>query len=98
MNPLWNAAKIKGSKLFLREKPIELLFCLSQGLSKEKYPSILAKDAKCTYSHTVHLLQKMERANIVKFEKKGRLKLVTLTKRGQELAELFDSLAKTFIK
>ncbi|MGB9675523.1 MAG: hypothetical protein ACPLYW_02960 [Candidatus Nanoarchaeia archaeon] len=98
MSVVGNATKIKCSKIFLREKPIDLLFCLSKGLAKEKYPSMLAKDSKCTYSHTVHLLQKMEKLDIVRFEKKGRLKIVTLTKKGQELADLFESLAKVFNK
>jgi len=79
----------------VREKPIELLLCLTRGNTKEKYPSMLAKDSKCTYSHTVHLLQRMEKAELVKFEKQGRLKLVTLTKRGEDVASLFDSLGKT---
>ena len=86
--------KSVGSKIFLREKPIELLLCLIRG-PKDKYPSMLAKDSKCTYSHTVHLLQRMEKANLVNFEKKGRLKLVSLTKKGQDVADLFNTLAKT---
>ena len=90
--------KLKGSKIFVRDKPIELLLCLTRGNLKEKYPSMLAKDSKCTYSHTVHLLQRMEKAELVNFEKQGRLKLVTLTKKGQEIADLFDSLAKTLGK
>ena len=84
---------MKGSKIFLREKPIELLLCLTRGNQAEKYPSMLAKDSKCTYSHTVHLLQRMEKSEIVNFEKKGRLKLVALTKRGEEIADLFNALA-----
>jgi len=90
--------KLKGSKIFLRDKPIELLLCLTRGNLKEKYPSMLAKDSRCTYSHTVHLLQRMEKSELVNFEKQGRLKLVTLTKKGEEIAELFDSLAKTLGK
>ena len=89
---------MKVSKIFLRDKPIELLMCLTRGNVKEKYPSLLAKDSRCTYSHTVHLLQKMEKADLVKFEKQGRLKLVALTKRGQDVADLFDSINKTFEK
>jgi DNA-binding MarR family transcriptional regulator len=85
--------RAKGSKIFIRDKPIELLLCLTRGL-QEQYPSMLAKDSKCTYSHTVHLLQRMEKAELVSFEKKGRLKLVSLTKKGQEVAELFNALAK----
>lgn len=87
-------SRAKGSKIFVRDKPIELLLCLTRG-TQEQYPSMLAKDSKCTYSHTVHLLQRMEKAELVKFEKKGRLKLVSLTKKGQDVADLFNSLAKT---
>lgn len=89
---------MRGSKIFLREKPIELLLCLTRGNTKEKYPSLLAKDSRCTYSHTVHLLQRMEKSELVKFEKQGRLKLVTLTKRGEDVANLFDSIGKTLGK
>lgn len=89
---------MRGSKIFLREKPIELLLCLTRGNIKEKYPSLLAKDSRCTYSHTVHLLQRMEKSELVKFEKQGRLKLVTLTKRGEDVASLFDSLGRTLGK
>jgi len=96
MTSVWNAAKIKGSRIFLREKPIELLLCLTRGNIREKYPSMLAKDSKCTYSHTVHLLQRMEKVELVRFEKKGRLKIVSLTKKGQEISDLLESLAKTF--
>lgn len=89
---------MKGSKIFLREKPIELLLCLTRGNVNEKYPSMLAKDSRCTYSHTVHLLQRMEKSELVKFEKQGRLKLVTLTKKGEEIAGLFDAVSKSLGK
>ena len=52
---------------FLREKPVDILLCLMN--VQENYPSKLAKDTKCTYSHTVHLLQKIEKMGLVEFEK-----------------------------
>ena len=82
------------SNLFLREKPIALLLCLLNN-NKTQYPSLLAKESKCTYSHTVHLLQKMEKANLINFQKKGRLKLVGLTNKGENVSELFRQLHKT---
>jgi len=88
---LWK--KKKGFGIFLREKPIELLLCLTRQ-SRSKYPSMLAKEAKCTYSHTVHLLQKMENQGLVNFEKKGRLKLVSLTGKGEKVADLFEDVGK----
>ncbi|MBT3582676.1 winged helix DNA-binding protein [Candidatus Woesearchaeota archaeon] len=65
--------------------------------TKAKYPSMLAKEAKCTYSHTVHLLQKMEANGLVKFEKKGRLKLVGLTKKGEQVSDLFEQVGRTLV-
>ncbi len=85
--------KTASSSIFLREKPIELLLCLLNR-ANSKYPSLLAKESKCTYSHTVHLLQKMEKANLINFEKKGRLKLVALTRKGEKVSELFRLIDK----
>ena len=90
--------KSSGFDIFLREKPIELLLCLLRRNKRSKYPSMLAKESKCTYSHTVHLLQKMEKSGLVKFEKKGRLKLVVLTKKGEKVADLFEEVGRTLNK
>lgn len=89
---LWWKKK-KGTKLFMRTKPVDLILCL-QNTSEEVYPSMLAKEANCTYSHTVHLLQKMEKMKLVKFEKKGRLKLVKLTDKGNNIANFFKGILK----
>jgi len=87
--------KTAEAELFLREKPVALLMCLTHN-ERHNYPSQLAKDAQCTYSHTVHLLQKFEKYKLVTFEKQGRLKLVTLTKKGEKIAELFKDLERAF--
>lgn len=81
------------SNIFLREKPIALLLCLLNN-TRTQYPSLLAKESKCTYSHTVHLLQKMEKASLINFQKKGRLKLVGLTNKGETVSELFKQIHK----
>ncbi len=52
------------------------------------------QEARCTYSHTVHLLQKMEQEGLVRFEKNGRLKIVQLTGKGERVATSFESLGK----
>lgn len=76
--------------VFFREKPAMMLVELKN--SKEVYASSLAKQVDCTYSHVVKILQEMEKAGLVNFEKHGRLKLLTLTKKGQEAAEHVDVL------
>ncbi|HOI19323.1 MAG TPA: winged helix-turn-helix domain-containing protein [Candidatus Woesearchaeota archaeon] len=78
---------------FLREKPVEMILFLKNAKGAT-YSSVLAKNADCTYSHVVKVLKEMEKEGIVVFNKQGRLKLLSLTKKGQELAEMFDRIKK----
>ncbi len=77
--------------VFFREKPVMMLL----GLLNAKgpvYASSLAKAVDCTYSHVVKILQQMEKHGIVNFQKQGRLKLLTLTKKGNDMATHMDSV------
>ena len=76
--------------VFFREKPAMMLVELKN--SKEVYASSLAKQIDCTYSHVVKILQEMEKSGLVNFEKQGRLKLLTLTKTGSEVADHIDGI------
>ena len=58
----------------------------------EVYASALAKQIDCTYSHVVKILQEMEREGLINFDKQGRLKLLTLTKKGQDVASRIDDV------
>ena len=77
--------------VFFREKPAMMLVNLKNAKS-EVYASSLAKQIDCTYSHVVKILQEMEKSGLVNFEKSGRLKLLTLTKKGLEISEHIDSI------
>jgi len=79
--------------IFFRRKPALMLVALRK-LSKARYGSILAKEVDCTYSHAVKILQTLEVLNLVSFEKKGRIKLIKLTKKGQEVAENIDAIRR----
>ncbi len=59
------------------------------------YASSLAKVVDCTYSHVVKVLQEMQQAGLVTFEKRGRLKVLVLTKKGIEVATLMDKVVPT---
>jgi DNA-binding MarR family transcriptional regulator len=78
-------------KVFFREKPSMMLVELKNAKS-EVYASSLAKQIDCTYSHVVKILQEMEREGLINFDKQGRLKLLTLTKKGQEIASRIDDV------
>ena len=77
--------------VFFREKPAMMLVELKNAKS-EVYASSIAKMVDCIYSHVVKILQEMQKAGLVNFEKQGRLKLLTLTKTGQEVADKIDSI------
>ena len=77
--------------VFFREKPTYMLL----GLKNAKgtiYASSLAKSIDCTYSHVVKILQEMEKAGLINFNKQGRLKLLSLTKKGTEIAENIERI------
>jgi len=63
-------------------------------VSRAKYGSQLAKEVDCTYSHAVKILQTLEEIGLVSFEKKGRIKIIKLTKKGTDVAEHIDSIKK----
>ncbi|MBN1792950.1 winged helix DNA-binding protein [Candidatus Woesearchaeota archaeon] len=77
--------------VFFREKPAMMLVYLFNKTS-DVYASNLAKQVDCTYSHVVKILQEMEKSGLVAFEKQGRLKVLTLTKKGQEAAGYIHKL------
>jgi predicted transcriptional regulator len=79
--------------VFLREKPSMMLVTLLNS-NNEVYASTLAKSVDCTYSHVVKILQEMEDAGLVAFEKTGRLKYLKLTKKGEEIAKHIDAIDK----
>jgi predicted transcriptional regulator len=77
--------------VFFRKKPALMLVALKKSV-KARYGSILAKEVDCTYSHAVKILQGLEKLGLVTFEKKGRIKLIKLTKKGQEISDHIDSI------
>jgi len=77
--------------VFFREKPAAMLLALLNSKT-ETYASSIAKKVDCTYSHIVKILQEMEKAGLVNFQKQGRLKILTLTKKGQEIAEHIEKI------
>jgi predicted transcriptional regulator len=83
--------------LFLREKPAKILMGL-RGSKNPVYATLLSKDADCTYSHTIKILNAFKALGIVDFEKTGRIKTVTLTTDGAEIAGNLEVMAKKFIQ
>tara|TARA_Y100000034_G_scaffold136664_1_gene214749 strand:- start:1434 stop:1745 length:312 start_codon:yes stop_codon:yes gene_type:complete len=79
--------------VFFRRKPALMLVALKK-LTRARYGSILAKEVDCTYSHAVKILQTLEKLSLVEFEKKGRIKLIKLTKKGTDVANNIEGIKK----
>lgn len=77
--------------VIFREKPALMLIALKNAKG-EVYASSLAKSIDCTYSHVVKILQAMQKGGLVNFDKQGRLKLLTLTKKGLDVANHIDAI------
>ncbi|MGM5480476.1 MAG: winged helix DNA-binding protein [Nanobdellota archaeon] len=80
--------------VFFREKPALMLIELLKK-NGEVYASSLAKSVDCTYSHVVKVLHDMQKAGLVTFEKRGRLKVLILTQKGIEVSTLIDKINNT---
>ncbi|MDY6761513.1 MAG: winged helix DNA-binding protein [Candidatus Nanohaloarchaea archaeon] len=81
-------------EMFLHRKPARILVGITRGEDR-KYASVLSKEADCTYSHTVKILDQFEERGLIEFTKEGRKKLIELTDRGEEIASRMDSLMRT---
>jgi len=78
-------------EVFFRRKPAMILVALKNS-SKNRYGSVLAKEVDCTYSHAVKILQEMEKARLVTFEKQGRIKTIRLTDAGDKIADHIERI------
>ena len=78
-------------EVFFRRKPAMILVALRKGV-KNRYGSVLAKEVDCTYSHAVKILQEMEKAKLVSFEKQGRIKTIKLTENGDRIADSIEKI------
>jgi predicted transcriptional regulator len=77
--------------IFFRRKPALMLVSLKKN-TRIRYGSILAKEVDCTYSHAVKILQTLEVLGLVEFKKKGRIKLIELTKKGRVVADAIENI------
>ncbi|MBI5390326.1 hypothetical protein HZB02_02460 [Candidatus Woesearchaeota archaeon] len=82
--------------LVFREKPALILAHMldSKNVGKDVYPSFLGKAVDCTYSHVVKVLMQMQKANLVTYKRKGRMKILQLTPQGQEIAHHLSEIKR----
>jgi DNA-binding MarR family transcriptional regulator len=62
--------------------------------SVQWYPSKLAQASGASYVYVTQWLTKLEVGGWVKFERKGRQKIVVLTEKGAAIAQALDELSR----
>jgi DNA-binding MarR family transcriptional regulator len=77
--------------LFLQEKPVKALIALSDQ-DRTWYAHLLAKEIDCSYAHLVKVLNSFEGDGLVNFNRTGRIKVVSITDKGSELAHDLKSV------
>ena len=71
--------------LFLQEKPVKTLLTLKR-IEGPSYPAVISKEIGSTYAHTWRVILTLKELGLVRFEKRGRIKLIELTELGTSLA------------
>lgn len=89
------ATSSEFEELFLQQKPSKMLVFLKQG-ENPNYATEVSKGVDCTYSHTIKVLDEFKDKGLVKFKKEGRIKLINLTERGEDIAHDLEGLVRKF--
>lgn len=79
--------------LLLREKPARLFLSL-KNTDRPWYISNLARATGASFVYLSRFLPKLEAAGLVRMEKKGNKRLVVLSEKGTELAQLLDEIKR----
>lgn len=85
----------KMKDFFLKEKPVMALITIRRKQG-EIYCSMISKKIDTTYAHTVKTISRLEEEGLVKSEKKGRKKILSLTEEGEKYADMFLDLLAEF--
>ncbi|PSH00790.1 MAG: hypothetical protein BRC30_01680 [Nanohaloarchaea archaeon SW_7_46_7] len=82
-------------EIFLNEKPVMTLVTIRKS-RKEIYGSIISRKIDTTYAHAVKIISQLEDEGLIKSEKQGRKKILTLTEKGERYADLFIEMLEMF--
>ena len=77
--------------LLFKKKPLQILLSL---LSGPKYITQIARKVNSPYPHVYKILKSFERTGIINLEKSGRIRVVSLTKKGENILEKLKEFLK----
>jgi len=83
----------KALWLIFQEKPAKLLLFLKDS-GKKVYQTEISRKIDTTFAHTLKILDIMENSGLITSEKAGKLRFVSLTDIGQEVASHVDTIGR----
>jgi predicted transcriptional regulator len=81
--------------VFARPKPCKIMTTLKDA-GTDWHLSKLAKSTDTTYVYVTKLVSKLEEAEMVTVEPKGKRRIVRLTEKGLKIANAIDELMSSF--
>ena len=84
MTNIWNT--------IVRERVPEILIEIFNSKDFNVSVSYLAKKVDMTFSHTGNLINQFQNAGLITTEKTGRIRSITLTKKGSEVTVKFQGI------
>lgn len=78
--------------LFVRPKVSKIFLFLLENTSEPKSISYITKKTNLQFSHAHKIIRKMESEQLISLEKIGRIQLISLTKKGTELAQKISKI------
>ena len=83
--------------IFFKEKPLNTLVSLGK---KDRiwYASMLCKEIDCTYPHMMKVLKMFEQHGLIETEGSGRIKIIRLTEKGEDLAKDLENVLRRMDK
>lgn len=79
-----------SNNFLFREKPARALMLMLNNNNNTR--AILSRILEMTYSHTDWVINQCIKNELVSMEKKGRKQILTLTKKGKEIADLLSMI------
>ena len=77
----------------LKEKPVRTLVSLAKK-DRVWYASMLCKEIDCTYPHMINILNTFENEGLTESEGQGRIRVIRLTEKGEDLAHDFENVIR----
>lgn len=84
------------TEFYLNEKPVMALVMIYNS-EEETFCREISNDIDSTYAHTVKIIAKFKKMEVLTTQTHGRKKMISLTSKGKRQAKIFDNLLEELL-